>query len=84
MGMLSKVEDLSLLSLLEKVADTSPVALASASLPIFLVAMVAVVVITDDSAGLVVLQGVVVGALRVDIVGLFVGPILLDGLQEAD
>ncbi|KAK3226326.1 hypothetical protein Dsin_006188 [Dipteronia sinensis] len=84
LGLLSKAEDLGLLSLLEKVAGTSPAALASASLPVFVAAVVALVVIPDDSAGLVALQAVVAGALGVGAVGLFVGSVVLDGLQEAD
>ncbi|KAK4853024.1 hypothetical protein QYF36_002466 [Acer negundo] len=84
---LSKAEDLGLLSLLENVSSTSPAALASASLPIFLVVVVAVVMISDDSDGLVALQVVVAGALGVGSVGLFIGSVVsvvLDGLQGAN
>ncbi|KAL8529693.1 hypothetical protein ACS0TY_006945 [Phlomoides rotata] len=84
LGLLSKAEDLGLLSLLEKVADTSPAALASASLPVLVAAVVAVVVIPDDSAALVAAQAVIGGLLAVGGVGLFVGSIVLEGLQEAD
>ncbi|KAH7550353.1 hypothetical protein ACOSP7_024386 [Xanthoceras sorbifolium] len=84
LGLLSKAEELGLLSLLEKAAGTSPSALASAALPIFLAAVVAVVVIPDDSVGLVALQAVVAGALGVGAAGLFVGSVVLGGLQEAD
>lgn len=84
LGLLSKAEDLGLLSLLEKVAATSPSALASASLPILVAAIVAIVVIPDDSVGLVALQAVIGGGLAVGAAGLFVGSVVLDGLQEAD
>lgn len=84
LGLLSKAEELGLLSLLENVADTSPAALASASLPVLVAAVVAVVVIPDDSAALVAAQAVIGGLLAVGGVGLFVGSIVLEGLQEAD
>lgn len=84
LGLLSKAEELGLLSLLEKVASTSPSALASAALPILVAAIVAVVVIPDDSASLVAVQAVVAGALAVGAVGLFIGSVVLEGLQEAD
>lgn len=62
----------------------SPSALASAALPVFVAAIVAVVLIPDDSAGLVAVQVVVAGALTVGAAGLVVGSVVLDGLQEAD
>ncbi|CAA3002029.1 uncharacterized protein LOC111401631 [Olea europaea subsp. europaea] len=84
LGVLSKAEELGLLSLLERAASFSPSALASASLPILLAAVVAIVVIPDDSAGLVAAQVVIGGLLAVGGVGLFVGSLVLEGLQEAD
>ncbi len=84
LGVFSKAEELGLLSLLEKVASFSPSVLASASLPIFVAAVAAIVLIPDDSAGLVAVQAVLAGALGVGSVGLFVGSIVLNGLQEAD
>ncbi|CAI9112287.1 OLC1v1012709C1 [Oldenlandia corymbosa var. corymbosa] len=84
LGLLSKAEELGLLSLLEKVAGSSPSTLASAALPILVAAIVAIVVIPDDSVGLVAVQAVVGGALAVGAAGLFVGSVVLDGLQEAD
>ncbi|KAK3210740.1 hypothetical protein Dsin_015446 [Dipteronia sinensis] len=65
-------------------SGTSPVALASALLPIFLATVVALVVIPNDSTGLVALQAIVAGALGVGAVILFVGSVVLDGRQEAD
>ncbi|KAE9467291.1 hypothetical protein C3L33_00802, partial [Rhododendron williamsianum] len=84
LGLFSKAEELGLLSLLEKAASFSPSALASAALPVFVAAIVAVVLIPDDSAGLVAVQVVVAGALTVGAAGLVVGSVVLDGLQEAD
>ncbi|KAI8543462.1 hypothetical protein RHMOL_Rhmol08G0220300 [Rhododendron molle] len=84
LGVFSKAEELGLLSLLEKAASFSPSALASAALPVFVAAIVAVVLIPDDSAGLVAVQVVVAGALSVGAAGLVVGSVVLDGLQEAD
>ena len=48
LGLFSKAEELGLLSLLENFAAASPAALASASLPVFLAAVVAVVVIPAE------------------------------------
>lgn len=84
LGVFSKAEELGLLSLLEKVASSSPSALASAALPILLAAILAVVLIPDDSTALVALQAVLAGSLIVGAAGLFVGSLVLDGLQEAD
>ncbi|KAL1553509.1 hypothetical protein AAHA92_14174 [Salvia divinorum] len=84
LGLLSKAEDLGLLSLLEKAADTSPAALASAALPLLVAAVLVVVVIPDDSTALVAAQVLIGGVLAVGGVGLFVGSLLVEGLQEAD
>lgn len=84
LGLLSKAEDLGLLSLLETAAGFSPAVLASAALPLLLGAVVAVVVIPDDTAALVAVQALIGGLLAVGGVGLFVGSIVLEGLQEAD
>ncbi|GMH21440.1 hypothetical protein Nepgr_023282 [Nepenthes gracilis] len=84
LGVFSKAEELGLLSLLEKAASSSPSTLASAALPFFLAAIAAVVLIPDDSAGLVAVQVVVAGGLVVGAAALFVGSIVLSGLQEAD
>ncbi|KAI7746210.1 hypothetical protein M8C21_026150 [Ambrosia artemisiifolia] len=84
LGVLSKAEDLGLLSLLETAAGYSPAALASAALPALVAAILAVVVIPDDSTALVVVKTVVAGTLAATGAGLFVGSIVLDGLQEAD
>ncbi|KAG9131657.1 hypothetical protein Leryth_009401 [Lithospermum erythrorhizon] len=82
--LLSTAEELGLLSLLEKAAGVSPAALASASLPILVAAILVLVVTPDDSTALVVAQTVVAGVLGVGAVGLFVGAFVLEGLQEAD
>ncbi|KAM3381052.1 hypothetical protein P3S68_006625 [Capsicum galapagoense] len=84
LGLFSKAEELGLLSLLEKSASFSPAALASAALPILVAAILAIVFIPDDSVGLVVAQAVLAGAFGLTAIGLFVGSIVLDGLQEAD
>ncbi|KAF5792730.1 hypothetical protein HanXRQr2_Chr09g0409271 [Helianthus annuus] len=84
LGLLSKAEELGLLSLLETAAGYSPAALASAALPVLVAAILAVVLIPDDSTVLVVVQTVVAGTLAATGAGLFVGSIVLDGLQEAD
>lgn len=84
LGVFSKAEELGLLSLAETAADVSPSTLASLSLPLLVMAIVAVVLIPDDSAALVAVQAVVAAALGVGAAGLFVGSIVLDGLQESD
>ncbi|KAJ8536442.1 hypothetical protein K7X08_034843 [Anisodus acutangulus] len=84
LGVFSKAEELGLLSLLEKAASFSPAALASAALPILVAAILAIVLIPDDSVGLVAAQAVLAGAFGLTAVGLFVGSVVLDGLQEAD
>ena len=84
LGFFSKAEELGLLSLVETAATFSPSVLASVSLPLFLAALLAIVVIPDDSAALVVVQAVLAAALGVGAAGLFVGSIVLEGLQESD
>lgn len=84
LGVFSKAEEFGLLSLLEKSASFSPSALASAALPILVAAILAIVLIPDDSAALVAVQVVLAGALGVGAAGLLVGSVVLDGLQEAD
>ncbi|KAD4888943.1 hypothetical protein R6Q59_034163 [Mikania micrantha] len=84
LGILSKAEEFGLLSLLETAAGYSPAALASAALPVLVAAILAVVFIPDDSAALVVVQAVIAGTLAATAGALFVGSIVLDGLQEAD
>ncbi|XP_038972485.1 uncharacterized protein LOC120104794 [Phoenix dactylifera] len=84
LGFFSKAEELGLLSFLERAAGVSPSVLASVSLPLLLAAVAAVVLIPDDSAALVAAQVVVVAALLIGAAGLFVGSVLLGGLQESD
>ncbi|KAH1126630.1 hypothetical protein AAZX31_06G181200 [Glycine max] len=84
LGVFSKAEELGLLSLLDRAASFSPSVLASAAIPAFVAAIAAVVIIPDDSAALVAVQAVVAAALGVGAVGLFVGSVVLGGLQEAD
>ncbi|KAL9263245.1 hypothetical protein AKJ16_DCAP19012 [Drosera capensis] len=81
LGVFSKAEELGLLSLLEKTASLSPSVLATAALPVLVAAIAAVVLIPED---LVAVKGVVAVALGVGAAGLFVGSVVLDGLQEAD
>lgn len=84
LGVFSKAEELGLLSLLEKAASFSPSALASVSLPLFIAAVGAVVLIPDDSAALVAVQAVLAAALAVGAAGSLVASVLLGGLQESD
>ncbi|GLT63067.1 hypothetical protein SLA2020_356600 [Shorea laevis] len=84
LGVFSKAEELGLLSLLEKAATVSPSTLASAALPALVAAIATIIVIPDDSVGLVAVQVVVAGALCVGAAGLFVGSVVLGALQEAD
>ena len=84
LGVFSKAEELGLLSLLEKTASVSPSTLASAALPVLVAALAAIVIIPDDSVGLVAVQLVLAGALVVGAAGLLVGSVVLGGLQEAD
>ncbi|CAO2826751.1 unnamed protein product [Amaranthus hypochondriacus] len=84
LGVFSKAEELGLLSLLEKSASLNPATLASLALPFLVAAIIAVVLIPDDSTALLVAQAVVAGTLFVGAAGLLVGSVVLDGLQEAD
>ncbi|KAK7411473.1 hypothetical protein VNO78_02906 [Psophocarpus tetragonolobus] len=84
LGVFSKAEQLGLLSLLDRAAAFSPSALASASLPALVAAILALVLIPDDSAALVAVQFVLAAALGFGAVGLFLGSVVLGGLQEAD
>ncbi|XP_020232018.1 uncharacterized protein LOC109812460 [Cajanus cajan] len=84
LGVFSKAEQLGLLSLLERAAAFSPSLLASAALPAFVAAIAAIVIIPDDSAALVAAQALIAAALGVGAVALFVGSVVLGGLQEAD
>jgi hypothetical protein len=79
LGLLSKAEDLGLLSLVEAAAGASPSALASVSL-----LLAAVVLVPDDSAALVAVQAVVATVLAAGGAGLFLGSVVLAGLQESD
>ncbi|WOK97963.1 hypothetical protein Cni_G06671 [Canna indica] len=84
LGFLSKAEELGLLSLLERAAGFSPSVLASVSLPLLVAAVAAIVLIPDDSAALVAAQIFLAAALGVGAAGLFVGSVVLGGLQESD
>ncbi|KAE9608463.1 hypothetical protein Lal_00030147 [Lupinus albus] len=84
LGVFSKAEELGLLSLLETAISFSPSILASASLPLLVAALATIVLIPDDSAGLVAVQGVLAGALGVGAVGLLVGSVVIGELQESD
>lgn len=84
LGFFSKAEELGLLSLLERFAGASPSTLASVSLPLLLAAVAAIVLIPDDSAALVAAQAAIAAALGVGAAGLFVGSVLLGGLQESE
>jgi len=82
LGLLSKAEDLGLLSLAENFATASPAALASLSLPLIVLAIAVPVFVPDDSSALLVLQNVVSLLCFATAGGLFIGSIVLSGLQE--
>jgi hypothetical protein len=82
LGLLSKAEDLGLLSLAEKFATASPAALASLSLPLIVLAIAIPVFVPDDSTALVVAQNVVSLLCLATAGGLFIGSVVLSGLQE--
>lgn len=82
LGLLSKAEDLGLLSLAENFATASPAALASLSLPLLVLAIAIPVFVPDDSTTLLVLQNVLSLICLATAGGLFVGSIVLSGLQE--
>ncbi|KAI5056957.1 hypothetical protein GOP47_0028775 [Adiantum capillus-veneris] len=82
MGLLSKAEDLGLLSFAESFATSSPTLLASLSLPLIVLSVVTLVVVPNDSTALVVAQTAFVGLLVAVVGALFVGSIVLSGLQE--
>ncbi|KAK1257031.1 hypothetical protein QJS04_geneDACA020572 [Acorus gramineus] len=84
LGILSKAEEFGLLSLVERAAGTSPSALASVALPLIVAAVAVVVITPDDSAALVAVQAILAAVLGVGAVGLFVGSVVLGGLQESD
>lgn len=84
MGLLSKAEEFGLLSLAEKVASTSPAAIASVSLPLVVAAISTIVLIPDDTQGLVIAQNVLASILAASAVGLFGASIVLSGLQESE
>lgn len=83
-GFLSKAEQLGLLSLLERAASSSPSVLASVALPLFVAAIATIVLIPDDSLPLIAAQAIIAGAFALGATGLFVGSVLLGGLQESD
>lgn len=82
LGLLSKAEQFGLLSLLEKTAGASPAVLASISLPLLLAALAVVVLVPDDSTTLIVVQTVAAVVLSVVGAGLFIGSLVIEGLQE--
>ncbi|KAF3792297.1 hypothetical protein EJ110_NYTH00429 [Nymphaea thermarum] len=84
LGFLSKAEELGLLGLVERAAAFSPAALASVSLPLAVLAVASLVAIPDDSFALVALQTTLAALLGAGAAGLFVGSVVLGGLQESD
>lgn len=82
LGLLSKAEDLGLLSLAERFATASPAALASLSLPLIVAGIFIPVFVPDDSTALVVAQNVVSLVCLATAGALFIGSIVLSGLQE--
>lgn len=84
LGLFSKAEELGLLSLVERLAGASPSVLASLALPLLVAAVGAIVIIPDDSAALVAAQTVLAALLAVGAAGLFVGSVVLGGLQESE
>eukprot|EP00850_Spirogloea_muscicola_P000110 SM000001S04512 [mRNA] locus=s1:593566:594666:- [translate_table: standard] len=83
-GLLSKAESLGLLGLAENFATSSPAALASLSLPFLVGAIAFPILISDETSLLLVAQytlAALSGALGAT---LFVGSIVLSGLQAED
>ncbi|KAH1098068.1 hypothetical protein J1N35_014989, partial [Gossypium stocksii] len=81
LGVFFKEEGLGLLSLVEKVVGVLLLMLTFVALLTLMTALAVIVIISDDSVGLVAVQVVVVGALVVGVVGLFVRSVVL-GLLE--
>ncbi|XP_024364198.1 uncharacterized protein [Physcomitrium patens] len=82
LGLLSKAEDLGLLSLAEKFATASPATLASFSLPLVVLGIAIPVLVPDSSTPLVVVQNVGSLLCLATAGGLFIGSVVLSGLQE--
>lgn len=84
LGLLSKAEDLGLLNLAEKFASSSPATLASLALPLIVAGIAIPVFVPDDSQALVIGQNVVAVLSLATAGALFIGSIVLSGLQEED
>lgn len=69
---------------METAVSFSASALASAALPTLVTALAAIVLIPDDSAGLVAVQAAVAAAFGVGAVGSLVEFVPIGKLQEAD
>jgi Protein of unknown function (DUF1118) len=84
LGLFSKAEELGLLSLFESVANVSPSVLASISLSLLVAAIATIVIVPDDSIVLVVAQSVLAAVFGIRAAGLFVGSVVLGGLQKSE
>lgn len=82
LGLLSKAEDLGLLSLAENFATASPAALASWSLPLIVASLLTIIIIPDTDPALVLAQNLLAAVFLAGAGGLFIGSIILSGLQE--
>eukprot|EP00244_Chara_vulgaris_P014015 TRINITY_DN84_c0_g1_i1.p1 TRINITY_DN84_c0_g1~~TRINITY_DN84_c0_g1_i1.p1 ORF type:complete len:214 (-),score=57.11 TRINITY_DN84_c0_g1_i1:181-822(-) len=84
MGLLSKAEELGLLSLVESLASTSPAAIASFALPLFVASILSLVLIPDDTTLQVVLQYSLAGAFGLGCVTALGGSFVLGSIQDAE
>lgn len=82
LGLLSKAEDLGLLTLAENFATASPALLASYSIPLFVASILSIVLIPDTDPTLVIAQNVLAAVFLAGAGGIFIGSIVLSGLQE--
>ncbi|XP_024357838.1 uncharacterized protein [Physcomitrium patens] len=82
LGLLSKAEDLGLLTLAENFVTTSPASLASLSLPFIVLGIAIPILVPDSSTAVVIAQNVVSLVCLATAGGLFVGSVVLSGLQE--
>ncbi|CAM6118317.1 unnamed protein product [Calypogeia fissa] len=82
LGLLSKAEDLGLLSLAENFATSSPGAIASFSIPLFVASILTIILIPDTDPALVIAQNILAALFLGGAGALFIGSIILSGLQE--
>lgn len=84
LGLLSLAEKLGLLSTVESVMTTEPGVVASLSIPLFVLSIVALVLIPEENMAETVLRYGVAGALGVGASACFIGAFVLGALQDDD